>query len=308
MPEKEIKIKATEEHLKMLEEKRLESYAGDDRIISSDEMKEIISKLTPPKAFHSNLRDFDRLTEGFQTGELIVVTGYTGYGKTSFCQTLTANLSDQGNKSLWFSFEVSPSHFFAKLPDNTKAFYMPLSMTGHALPWIRERIIEAKLKYGVSIAFIDHLHFVLDISSNNPSMEIGSIMRQFKRMAIDLNVVIFMISHTKQPSEDRAPCLADLRDSSFIGQESDAVFAVHRMMTEGTRDYNDESIIKILKHRRTGQINKKVRMMYRDKRFFEIEQQLDEAPEHSIPMPEPAKKKVVPKAAHNLRIPGMPKD
>ena len=153
---------------------------------------------------------------------------------------------------------------------------MPISMKGHKLSWIKERILEAKLKYDIKTVFIDHLHFVIDLTSDHPSLEIGSIIRQLKTMCLEMNVTVFLIAHTSMPKNNKIPTLADIRDSSFIAQEADMVLAVHRMVREGSKEYGDESWIKVLKNRRVGKINNKTKVLYRDKRFYDFQDFLDQ--------------------------------
>ena len=85
-------------------EAELYEYQGEDKIVSSEEMKQIIlDQKTPDVMLNSKLPTLDRVLNGFVGGELIVVSGITGEGKSLICQTLTSNFDDNKTKSLWFS-------------------------------------------------------------------------------------------------------------------------------------------------------------------------------------------------------------
>jgi len=64
-------------------EDRLSKYDGVDKVISSEEFQELLEseKLKPVHVIKTKLPTFDKLTEGFESGEVVVVTGYTKHGK-----------------------------------------------------------------------------------------------------------------------------------------------------------------------------------------------------------------------------------
>lgn len=128
-------------------EEWLAKYEGEDRVVSSLELKEILDK-TPPKEykFFSKFNSLDKLLDGFETGELIVVSGKTKSGKTQFCISMTKNFAEQNIKCLWFSYELTPRHFIARLPE-LPLFYLPLNLAGRDASWIEKKIWEAKVKY-----------------------------------------------------------------------------------------------------------------------------------------------------------------
>jgi replicative DNA helicase len=103
--------------------------------------------------------------------------------------------------------------------------------------------------------------------SRSISYDIGGIVRGLKLLALKHNVVIFLICHTNKTKNDGLEelNLGDVRDSSFIEQEADAVFYVWR----DTATSENESIIKIAKNRKRGIINKKVRLVFDHGRLWE---------------------------------------
>jgi replicative DNA helicase len=146
---------------------------------------------------------------------------------------------------------------------------MPMLLKGKSIDWIRDRIQEAKIKYGIRAVFIDHLHFLVDMAKiKNPSLEIGSIVRGLKLIALELNVVIFLVAHSTKIRFDQEPDLDSIRDSSFIPQDADIVLIVWRGRNEAG-EFTENNKLKVSKSRRTGVMGKSVILTYRDKLYWE---------------------------------------
>ena len=89
---------------------KLRGYTGADEIIPLASL-EFNDK---PCAFKSKFPTLDILTDGLEPGELIVISGLTKNGKTTFSVNLTENFASQGIESLWFSYEM-PYRQFRKM-------------------------------------------------------------------------------------------------------------------------------------------------------------------------------------------------
>lgn len=222
----------------------------------------------PKLSFSSKLSKLDRITGGFNGGQLIVVSGTTGHGKTTLCQTFCLNAQAQGMLSTWFSYELQPEYFLEQFPDDTMHnILMPAVLSGRSPEWIELRSWESKLKYDSHIVFIDHLHFLVDLhKSRNISFDVGSVVRNLKLMALKHNLVVFLICHTMKTKEDidMELGLGSVRDSSLIEQEADQVYYIWRDLEK-----DNGSILKVAKNRRRGIINKKIRLVYNDGRLYE---------------------------------------
>lgn len=262
-------------------EQELKEYAGKDRIISSFEVQEKLKNdKTPIIRYLSKINKLDALTEGFAPGEVIVVSGRTKCGKTSWCQTLTWHYAEQHIPSLWFTYEIPVRQFFKKFPggQDVPLFFLPMALSGSSLEWIERRIIESKLKHDVKIVFIDHLHYLVPMSTQNMSILIGHTMRELKKMAIRHNILIFLIAHTSKAKGDATkdkndkPGLEELRDSSFVGQESDFVLMISRpYYDEDDPDVNADksATLQVLANRWNG-LRGSVHMIYENHTFKEV--------------------------------------
>ena len=209
---------------------------------------------------------FDNATlGGMDTGDLVIVSGQTAHGKTSFCQHLTLSLCDEGFPCLWFSYEVLTYFLWEKFKSmGAKADeflgYIPLKHVTGQIEWIERKIKEAKKKFAVKIVFIDHLGFLLPrIQSDkwnqidrNFSAYLGSICRELKKLAITEEIIIVLPVHMRKTDN---PTINDIRDSSGIAQEADLVFTLNREKNqneEDDNDYTDYTRIVLAKNRKTG--------------------------------------------------------
>jgi replicative DNA helicase len=149
-------------------------------------------------------------------------------------------MAAKGIGVLWFSFEVTPKKFLEKYRfDHSPKIYVPLQKISGNLKWIEERIWEAKLKHDCRVIFVDHLHFVVDLlRERNVSIEIGQAMRFLKSVALRHNVCVFLISHLSKLKFETEPTENDLRDSSFIAQESDGTLMIYRLR-DSAKNEND---------------------------------------------------------------------
>lgn len=233
----------------------LAEYQGEDQIVTSYDMKAIITKQPKVIPVMSKLPLLDKHTGGFAPGELIAISGPRKAGKTLFAQTLTINFAKQDVMSLWFSYELSSREFINRFPGELPVFVMPQKLKANSLDWLKQRIVEALVKYGIKAVFIDHLHYLFDLARmRNTSIEIGQVIRTLKLMCIELNIVIFLMCHMAKLDPYQEPSDDNIRDSSFVSQESDAGIMIWRDVKT-----DNEAWLKVCFHRRTGVLEKKIK-------------------------------------------------
>lgn len=232
------------------------NFERDDEIISSFEMRDqIAQRADKGVGFFCGIPRLDELLEGFVGGELVTISGKTGCGKTLLAQTITSFCSQRQLNTLWFSYELMPREFLKRF-EFLPLFYMPKKIKDNALEWIEQKIVEAKSKHNIYAVFIDHLHFLVDLAQQqNSSLQIGQIVRKLKRMALEYEVVIFLLCHTEKIKAP-IPTIDEIRDSSLIPAESDTVLIVWR-------DEDDDTIsgVSVEKARRTGAWKKKTKLI-----------------------------------------------
>jgi replicative DNA helicase len=226
------------------------NYAGPDQVVTSFELEDILKQSQEHSlCVKSKMPTLDRLLEGFESGELIAISGPRKSGKTLLAQSLTVGFLPI--KSLWFSYELTLKQFLRTFPE-LPLFISPLKLKAYSLPWLKDRILEALFKHGIGVVFIDHLHFLFDlVRTKNTSLEIGQVVRFLKTMAIDYNLVIFLLCHMKKISFDKEPDDSDVRDSSLVSSESDTGLILWRLV-----DTDNQAMVKVAYSRRTGVLDK----------------------------------------------------
>jgi hypothetical protein len=202
---------------------------------------------------------------------LFILDNFIVTHNTSLCIELTSRMKELN--PMWLPFEEPAEELIQKFLDRREEpplFYTPNNMAGNTLLWVEKKIIEAKAKFNSQIVFIDHLHFIVPMTSDRQDLAIGQAMRELKRMAKQWNVIIFLIAHIKKSKVETAPDLGDLRDSSFVAQEADTVIMLWR---ETNRKNNEITIsnnvnLSVQANRRTGKTGN-MKLVYENGKFLE---------------------------------------
>jgi len=273
-------LKCEKEVLKKLgrEYEILGVYQGEDRVITSEQALEELKEDENRQVLKvkSTISALDKIVGDFREGQLVILSSPTGQGKTTFCQTLTYAFADQNINSVWFSYEVGIREFMEKMPD-APLFYLPRRIKQNSMDWLEARIKEGIAKYNCKIVFIDHLHYLLEMQkmaeAKSLSLLVGMMMRQLKRLAIENEIIIFLVSHMRKVRYDtnKLPDIDDLRDSSFVGQESDIVIFLQRVMEKGDEGQDiatNRALLKVAKNRRLGSLGY-VKLTFNNNRFYE---------------------------------------
>jgi len=221
---------------------------------------------------------------GFQNGELIILSGPTKNGKTVYSQNMSFLQASNNIPVIWFSYEMSWQELTRKFmemdwenvmmdcPAKVPLYY-PIDNRNSSMDWFRKKIYEAKEKFGAKMVYIDHLHYLIPLTEkgNNLSFSIGKIIRELNGIAVEMEIPILLIAHTKKIEVDKMPDINSLKDSSSIAQESDAVLILWRERkksgsAESVTDYYDDvmddeiytgrTIVSIEANRRTGRTRK----------------------------------------------------
>lgn len=229
----------------------------------------------------------DALLGGVRAGDLVVISGVSGHGKTSFAQSITYNFSLQSIPSLWFSYEVSVVHLqrkFSNMSSDIRVLpvYSPRKTTSGRVDWIAEKIREAKKNFDCRMVFIDHLDFLMPSaikSSENEALYLRRIVMELKSVAIQAGVTIFLMAHVRKVIEE--PQMADIANSAAIFQNADVVFMVYRIPANPGSGlqysgdlFTNQTKIKMVKNRVTGQSKFIIAEMHQE-RFIEVVDDLE---------------------------------
>jgi len=242
----------------------------------SDEIKHIADvaaeqRIDQNEIYPLQMPCFDDVIDGgVNPGDVVVIAGQTGQGKTTLAQDWTISMirGDRKAKALWFSYEVLPSHLWKKFQamgmSREDCAFIPAKHSTGNLAWVEAKIKEGKERFGIKSVFIDHLGFLLPKTqgilgknlSNNYSSFLTQVMRDIKTIALREEVIIFLPVHMKKvDSHQRQADINDIKDSSGVGQESDLVFLIEREKdrTPDAKSYfTNTTKITLAKNRKTG--------------------------------------------------------
>lgn len=250
------------------------NYAGEDRVVSSLDLAEGMRTRPPIAKVMSGIAALDDIIGGFTRKQLVVLSGITKHGKTSFAVELTCRMRELN--PMFLPFEEPAEEIIQKFLDRgseVPLFYTPermLASTKSCLEWIERKIIESKVKHGSQVVFIDQLSFIVPSRAERYDLVIQEAMHQLKTMAKTWNVLIFLLCHLKKVKLDVNPDLEDLKDAAAIPQVADTVILLWRKTerVNGEVVIGNEANVSVQANRRTGRTGN-VKMVFDGGRFYE---------------------------------------
>ena len=221
-----------------------------------------------PSGFYS----IDKITGGWQPGNLIVIAGRPSQGKTALALTLAYNSAKMKYPACLFSLEMSEIELATRFMSGSTGYtnveirnatlnfdkFVNGSYALSNLPIyiddtpalslfeLRSKVKKVIIKHGVKIIIIDYLQ-LMKAEGKSREQEVGTISRGLKSMAKEFNIPVVALSQLNRGVEERAekrPRLSDLRESGQIEQDSDIVCFVYRPLSYGikTIDIDRETI------------------------------------------------------------------
>jgi replicative DNA helicase len=209
----------------------------------------------------TGLLDLDELTSGFHPGELIILAGRPGMGKTALALTIARNAAVEYSLPVaFFSLEMADyqlalrilcaearldSHLVrkGKLPrDQWQRLSMQTGRLANAKIYIddspvltmmdiRAKARRAKAEHDIQLVIIDYLQLIKGHRAENRQQEITEISRGLKALSKEIGVPVIALSQLSRAVEGRAdhrPQLSDLRESGSLEQDADVVIFIYR--------------------------------------------------------------------------------
>jgi replicative DNA helicase len=208
--------------------------------------------------------DFDKMTDGFHGGEMIVIAARPSMGKTSLAMNIAEHVALELKLPVGvFSLEMSAESLVLRMMCSiarvnlrsirdgfmSEADFPKLTTAagrlsaaklfidataGLSILQLRARARRMAQHHGIKLFVIDYLqllHSTARRSQENRQQEIAEISSGIKALAKELNVPVIVLAQLNREIEkdkSRKPRLSDLRESGSIEQDADLVGLLYK--------------------------------------------------------------------------------
>ncbi len=261
-----------EDVLNLAEKKIFEiSSKKTNRYIAVDEMTDetleyieaLRKRQTVLTGVPSGFNDLDRMTNGFQNGDLIIIAGRPSMGKTAFVLNAALNAAIEHSKRIGiFNLEMTAKQLVLRMISSLSGIAVSSLRTGFVKNDEMDRVVSSldklkkikfyiddtsfltvadirtkarkmKMEKDINLLIIDYLQLIQGMGSNqrNRTQEISEISRSLKILAKELDIPIIALSQLNRAVEsrdDKRPMMADLRESGAIEQDADLIMFIYR--------------------------------------------------------------------------------
>jgi len=229
----------------------------------------------------STYKELDKMTAGFQKGDLIIVGARPSMGKTAFVLNIAQNAKRANGEMpvvAIFSLEMGAQQLVmrmlsaeARVPGDKlrtgnvdgqdwKAITIGLSnlnkraifiddTPGLSINEIRSKARRLKAEKGLDMIAIDYLQLIRgDLKHTNRQEEVAHISRLLKALARELEIPIIALTQLSRGLEsrpDKRPIMSDIRESGSIEQDADVIAFLYRD-DYYNRESEEQNIIEII--------------------------------------------------------------
>lgn len=225
----------------------------------------------------------DRLTNGLQKSDLIIIAARPGVGKTSFTMNIVEHAAVyDGKVCAVFSLEMPTEQIKQRLICANANVSMTAALSGKLkdpdwkrLAVAQERLSKSRISIDDSakitpaeilskcrriksrnggqldLVMIDYIQLMSSGRKNdeNRTLEVASITRDLKMIAKELQVPIIALSQLKRLKAGEKSSLSDLRESGAIEQDADIVMFIDRNVDAADTMTSSAAELRIAKHR-----------------------------------------------------------
>lgn len=233
----------------------------------------------------TNFKTLDRMTSGFQPGDLIILAARPSMGKTSLALNVAVNAARSGIGVGIFSLEMAAEQLTLRLlstesgVDHQKIRNATLSSqewieithvageladmklfiddtAGINIMELRAKARQLKAKNDVKMLVVDYLQLLNSSRRHeNRHQEVSEISRFLKALAKELGLPIIALSQLSRAVDsrmDKRPMLSDLRESGAIEQDADVIMFLYRDIVYNQETENPDQAELIIGKQRNG--------------------------------------------------------
>lgn len=209
----------------------------------------------------TGLIDLDAQISGLIDGDLIILAGRPGMGKSAIAGNLAAAAASNGVPTLIFSLEMPAEAVITRLMARDSGidsrslrrgrlansqWPMAVHASAQISAWplyiddkpdvttteIRAKARKLKKEAGLGLLIVDYIQLVR-VTGKHDSREqaVAEISRTLKAIARELSIPVIGLSQLNRQVDsrpDRRPVLSDLRESGAIEQDADIIMFVYR--------------------------------------------------------------------------------
>lgn len=233
----------------------------------------------------TNFKTLDRMTSGFQPGDLVILAARPSMGKTSLALNVAVNAARSGMGVGIFSLEMAAEQLTLRLlstesgVDHQKIRNATLSSqewieithvageladmklfiddtAGINIMELRAKARQLKAKSDVKMLVVDYLQLLHSSRKHeNRHQEVSEISRFLKALAKELSLPIIALSQLSRAVDsrmDKRPMLSDLRESGAIEQDADVIMFLYRDIVYNQETENPDQAELIIGKQRNG--------------------------------------------------------
>ena len=230
--------------------------------ISIDKLTELSTNTKDCTGISSGFKALDKMTSGFQPGEMTIIAARPSMGKTAFSLNIAQQAALREGKTVaYFSVEMGKEQLMMRMLANEarvrlsdlrvgsvndnawprlidKASKMAeanifIDDTSGISPFeIRAKCRRLKAQHGLDLVMIDYLQLMsLKQKVESREREVSEISKSLKALAKELGVPVIALAQLNRGVEGRSnrrPMLSDLRESGSIEQDADVIMMLYR--------------------------------------------------------------------------------